>query len=199
MPEHDEWIRDGLRDATFALQVVPAGKGSAQWGSVEELPVDVYHCDFFKYDPPEDFPRHDVCCIRTGAAWWIIFTESMHACLQERAQAGELIQSLHQTIARINERQIGAWLLVRDQGMSGEQALAEMDRYLAERDEAAYADIQTLFFPSEALSENAIEFEDDDYGSEPLDLGSLDGDILAFGRDLDDRDDLFLRSTRLAA
>lgn len=141
---HDAWIREGLRDATFSLQVVPAGKGSAQWGCKEGVPVDVYCCDFFQYDPPDDFPRHDVCCIRTDAAWWILFTESMHTRLQTLAQDGELIRGLYQTITTINERQIGAWLLVRDQGMSGEQALTWMDRHLAKRDGESMRDKITL-------------------------------------------------------
>ncbi|NQV35680.1 MAG: hypothetical protein HQ515_23505 [Phycisphaeraceae bacterium] len=60
---HDEWIQKGLLDAAFTLQVLGSGNGS--WGQVEELPVDVYTCDFELYDPPRGFPLRDIF----GSLW----------------------------------------------------------------------------------------------------------------------------------
>ena len=128
---HDEWIRKGLVDATFTLHVVPRGKGS--WGQVEDLPVDVYFCDFEQYDPPAGFPLRDICCIRTEAAWWIILAKPVFDHAQQLAQDGELPPGFAHAMTVINERQIGAWLLVRDKALSGEQALEHMDRRLFEK------------------------------------------------------------------
>ena len=169
---HDEWIHKGLLDATFTLHVVPCGKGS--WGQVEELPVDMYFCDFQQYDPPQGFPVRHICCIRTDAAWWNILAKPVFDHVQQLAQDGELPQGLANTLRVINERQIGAWLLVRDRALSGEQALEHMDRRLFEKDGHDYRAVMDILEHETSRDPEAFQFDDQDFGKEPLETDALE-------------------------
>ncbi len=169
---HDEWIRKGLVDAAFALHVVPCGKGS--WGQVEHLPVDVYFCDFQQYDPPLGLPVRHICCIRTNAAWWIILAKPVFDHVQQCAQDGELPKGLANTLRVINERQIGAWLLVRDRDMPGEQALKHMDLSLLEKYGQDYRVVMDILVHETSTDPERGQFDDQDFGKEPLEADSLE-------------------------
>jgi len=184
-PIHDAWIQQGLVDASFRLHVVPCGTGS--WGQVEALPVDVYYCDFAQYDPPEGFPERDVCCIRTQGAWWIILTKAVFDHLQQLAQDGELILGLEQTITVVNERQIGAWLLVRDQTLTAEQALEQMDQYLLGKYGPDYASVKSILSSRVLEDQEDLQFADESFGKEPLEVDGLE-DISAVLAQASDRE-----------
>jgi hypothetical protein len=169
---HDAWVQQGLVDATFGLHVVPSG--SESWGQVEDLPVDVYYCDFEQYDPPSGFPQRDVCCIRTQGAWWIILTKAVFDHLQQLAQAGELILGLEQTITVVNERQIGAWLLARDQALAAEQALEQMDQYLFSKYGQDYASVKSILEGEINEDQEDLQFADESFGKEPLEVDELE-------------------------
>ncbi len=163
---HDEWIHKGLVDATLRLHVMSSGDGS--WGQVEDLPVDVYYCDFEQYDPPQGFPRRDACCIRTNGAWWIILAKPVYDHLQQLAQDGELVGGFAHTMTVINERQIGAWLLVRDSALTAEQALEQMDKYLFEKYGKDYASIKNILENESAEDQEDLQFAEESFGEEPL-------------------------------
>lgn len=159
-------------DATLGLHVVSCGAGL--WGQVEDLPVDVYYCDFAQYDPPEGFPERDVCCIRTQGAWWIILTQAVFDLLQQLAQDGELALGLEQTLTAINERQIGAWILVRDQAVTAEQALEQMDEYLFGKYGPDYASVQSILAGEATEDQEETYFAERSFGTEPLEVDELE-------------------------
>lgn len=153
-----------------------------QWGHVEGVPVDVYYCDFKAYGPPDAFPTWDVCCIRTEAAWWIIFTQVLFRHLQVQAQNGELPQDLFSTVTMVNERLIGAWLLVRDRALDSELAMSQMDEYLVKKYGEDFKVIQGILEQGRSEDEE-IFFKDGDFGKEPLDEDSLNGGSLLDNRE----------------
>jgi hypothetical protein len=171
---HDAWIREGLVKAAFSLTVVSPKKGS--WGQVEDLPVDVYACDFEQYDPPAGFPPREICCVRTQGAWWIILTKPLFEHLLQLARDGELPRGFDHAMALMNERQIGAWLLVRDRALSGDQALDLMDQRLCDKNGPDYARVKDLLQAGAAPDPEDLQFEDDQFGMEPLeqDVWSLE-------------------------
>ena len=175
---HDAWIHKGLVDATFTLHVLPCGNGS--WGQVEDLPVDVYTCDFEQYGPPQGFPTRDICCIRTKTAWWVILTKPVADHLLELAQNGELKLGFERTMTVLNERQIGAWLLVRDRELSGEQALEHMDQRLFEEHGQDYGAVKSILEPEETEGRVDPYFGDDDFGKEPLEPQAVEQETLAW-------------------
>lgn len=180
---HDDWIQEGLLHATFMLQVVPSEHGS--WGQVEDLPVDVYTCDFEQYNPPQGFPHRDICCIRTNGAWWIIFTKPVFDHLMQLAQDGELAQGFAHAVRMLNERQMGAWYLVRDKAFPGEQALEHMDQRLFEKYGQDYASVKELLEIETSLDLDDLQFDEESFGKEPLEVDTLEDDMVAFEQALD--------------
>ncbi len=163
---HDQWVHKGLVNGMFTLHVVPSADGS--WGQVEDLPVDVYSCDFELYDPPYGVPPREIFCIRTDAAWWIILTKPVFDQMEQLALDGELSQGFAQAITVINERHIGAWLLVRDKALSSEQALEHMDRRLLETYGQDCAFIKAIMENDQSENPEDLQFDEEDFGREPL-------------------------------
>lgn len=186
-PEHDQWVKQGLIDATFTLHLLPMGKGFHQWGDVEDLPVDVYYCDFEQYDPPDGFPQWDVCCVRTKTAWWIVLTQPLFFHLALLSQDGELPQDFYHTITFLNERHIGAWLWVRDRGVSGELALAMMDDRMVKRYGENYQAVKAVLdqgMPHEG-SNVSLMFGLEVFNKETLEPHGLEEAVLDFHRRLE--------------
>ncbi len=183
-PEHDQWVKEGLINATFTLHVLPMGRGFHQWGHVEELPVDVYYCDFEQYDPPAGFPRWDVCCVRTNAAWWVVLTEPLFVQLAILSQDGQLPQEFFHTITFLNERHIGAWLWVRDRGLSGDEALAKMDQRMIDRYGENYRAVKEVLDREVSVegSKASMMFGRDLFLHEPMVTEGVQKEVLDYHR-----------------